>query len=222
MANTTTVRGKRSTERTSPAKKSPTANGRTVGGKGRLIATFDDRTEFAGEVRKADAEQSGPVRAVVKIEGVHKAVAGAREWLPFTVRLYFYAGEQTVRMVHTIVFDGDEQKDFLRGLGLVFEVPMREEVHNRHVRFSGEGDGLWAEPLQPLTGRRSLRGNAYANQLAGKRVPNRAEVDPRGQELMRDWAVWDSFTFGDLASPRIGYPHRGRGRAAPHSPAGFR
>jgi hypothetical protein len=168
-------------------------DGRTVGGKGRLIATLDDRTEFAGEVRKADAEQSGPIRAVVKIEGVHKAVAGAREWLPFTVRLYFYAGEQTVRLVHTIVFDGDEQKDFLRGLGLVFEVPMREEVHNRHVRFSGEGDGLWAEPLQPLTGRRSLRGNAYANQLAGKRVPNRAEVDPRGQELMRDWAVWDSF-----------------------------
>ena len=54
-------------------------------------------------------------------------------------------------MVHTFVFDGDEQKDFIRGLGLVFAVPMREQVHNRHVRFSGEDDGLWAEPVQPLT-----------------------------------------------------------------------
>ncbi len=54
-----------------------------------------------------------------------------------------------MRLVHTIVYDGDEKKDFIRGLGVSFAVPMREQVHNRHVRFSGAGDGLWAEPVQP-------------------------------------------------------------------------
>ena len=68
---------------------------------------------------------------------MHKAEAGTREWLPFTVRLYFYGGQAAVRMVHTIVFDGDQEKDFIRGLGVDFAVPMREQVHNRHVRFSG-------------------------------------------------------------------------------------
>ena len=86
-----------------------------------------------------------------------------------------------VRLVHTIVFDGDHEKDFIKGLGLAFAVPMREQVHNRHVRFSGEGDGLWAEPVQPLTGRR-LRsvdgGSAYADQLAGKRIPNKEQFNP--------------------------------------------
>jgi len=161
------------------------------------VCTLDDRSAFTSSIRKVTVEQTGPVRAVVKIEGVHKAETGAREWLPFTVRLYFYAGLEQVRLVHTIVFDGDDQKDFIRGLGVAFSVPMREQIHNRHVRFSGEGDGLWAEPIEPASGRPLVlpgsRGNAYPDQLAGKRIPNKEAFDQRGQKLLADWAVWDAF-----------------------------
>jgi hypothetical protein len=125
-------------------------------------------------------EQSGPVRAVVKIEGMHKAERGERAWLPFVVRMYFYGGREEVRLVHTFVFDGDAEKDFIRGLGLRFAVPMREQVHNRHVRFAGDGEGVWAEPVQPLTGRRVLAGHAFETQLAGERddaVPERGSGD---------------------------------------------
>ena len=168
------------------------------------------------------------MRAVVKIEGVHKAEKGTREWLPFTLRLYFYAGQEAVRLVHTVVFDGDEQKDFIRGLGMVFAVPMREQVHNRHLRFSGEATGLWAEPLQPLTGRRMLslagRGNVYADQLAGRRIPNREEFDAAGQKLMADWATWDAFKLVQSTAdgfkiqkrtnPQSSWPDAGAGRRA--------
>jgi hypothetical protein len=37
-------------------------------------------------------------------------------------------GDQPVRLVHTIVYDGDQNKDFIRGLGVVFDVPMREQI----------------------------------------------------------------------------------------------
>ena len=186
-------------------------DGREVGRQGRLVCIVQDgpdgeadsaprREKFSGKIAKVTVEQSGPVRAVLKIEGVHKAVAGAREWLPFTVRLYFYAGQEAVRMVHTIVYDGDEQKDFIRGLGVEFAVPLREEVQNRHVRFSGEGAGLWAEPVQPLVGRGiqgvfdpAVVGNAYPEQLAGRRVPNRPQLSERAQSLLDDWVVWDSY-----------------------------
>ena len=137
-----------------------TIEGRVVARDGRLACTLEDRStagvlrfpEFTSDIKKVTVEQSGPVRAVVKIEGMHKN--GTREWLPFTVRLYFYGGTEAVRLVHTIVFDGDQERDFIKGLGLAFAVPMREQVHNRHVRFAGEGDGLWSEPVQPATGRR--------------------------------------------------------------------
>ena len=218
---------------------SMTIGGRVVAREARLVCTLEDRSElesnrtirledFVSQVKKVTAEQSGPVRAVVKIEGIHKAEKGKREWLPFTLRLYFYAGQEAVRLVHTVVFDGDEQKDFIRGLGMVFAVPMREQVHNRHLRFSGEATGLWAEPLQPLTGRRMLslagRGNVYADQLAGRRIPNREEFDAAGQKLMADWATWDAFklvqstadgfTIQKRTNPQSSWLDGGAGRRA--------
>jgi hypothetical protein len=174
-----------------------TMDRRVVADKASLICTLKEGARFSSAVRKVTVEQAGPVRAVVKIEGVHKADSGAREWLPFVVRLYFYAGLEQVRLIHTIVFDGDDQKDFISGLGVAFSVPMREEVHNRHVRFAGEGDGLWSEPVEPLTGRRSLmvpgQGGAFADQLAGKRIPNRETFNASGRKLIDDWANWDAY-----------------------------
>ena len=200
---------------------SMTMEGRVVARQGRLLCTLEDHTNpdmvrldhFTGSIKKVTVEQTGPVRAVVKIEGTHKADKGAREWLPFTVRLYFYGGQADVRMVHTIIFDGDQEKDFIRGLGVAFQAPMREEIHNRHVRFSGEGEGLWSEPLEPLTGARGLTppgaaagggrggpgaggppgGEMYALQLSGQRVPAKAQFNQQGQTLLNNWAVWDSF-----------------------------
>jgi hypothetical protein len=168
-----------------------TIDGRVVARDGRLVCTLDGAPEFTSEIRKVTWEQSGPVRATVKLEGVHKNAS--REWLPFIVRLYFYSGLETIRLVHTIVYDGDHEKDFIRGLGLAFAVPMREQVHNRHVRLSGEGDGLWSEPVQPITGRRNLQGASYPDQLAGKRIANKETFNAAGQKLLTDWAVWDDF-----------------------------
>ncbi len=171
-----------------------TMEGRVVARDGRLICRTD--SEFTSSIRKVTVEQSGLVRAVVKIEGVHKSAA--REWLPFTLRLYFYAGADPVRLVHSIVFDGDDQKDFIRALGVAFTVPMREQVHNRHVRFSGEGEGIWAEPVQPLTGRRFLSPTAFADQLAGKRIANKETFNTAGQKLLSDWAVWNDYRLAQL------------------------
>jgi hypothetical protein len=186
-------------------------DGREVARDGKLVCILQEgpdgdplssptKEKFVSTVQKITVEQSGPVRAVVKFEGMHKGLQKGREWLPFVVRLYFYAGQENVRMVHSIIYDGDESKDFIRGVGVVFSVPMREQIHNRHVRFSGEGQGLWSEPIQPMIGRggrfvANPTGGAdvYPDQIAGKRVPNKEQFDPRGQTLLSDWAVWDDF-----------------------------
>ena len=84
----------------------------------------------------------------------------ARRWLPFTLRLYFYAGSDSLRVLHTIVFDGDESKDFIRGIGLRFSAPLTDALHDRHVRFVGEQDGLFAEAVRGLTGLRRDPGQA--------------------------------------------------------------
>jgi hypothetical protein len=135
------------------------------------------REKFGCQVKKVTVEQNGPVRAVVRFEGVHKGTKSGREWLPFTVRAYFYAGQTAVRLVHTITFDGDQEKDFLRGLGVQFAVPLREEPRNRTVRFAGADKGIWSEPLQP--------GGGSVAQETGQPFTGRGEFAMN--------AIWDDF-----------------------------
>ncbi len=83
-------------------------------------------------------------------------------------------------MVHSFVYDGDQNKDFIRALGVRFDVPMREALYNRHVAFSCADGGVWSEPVQPLVGRRILTlgktGNGESSlqqqQMEGKRIPS--------------------------------------------------
>jgi len=150
-------------------------DGREIARDGRLVCRSENRTDpsvvrveaFTGEITSVTVEQSGPVRAVVKIEGRH--AGGGRTWMPFVVRLYFHAGGDMVRLMHTVIFDGDAQKDFIAGLGVTFAVPLRGPLHDRHVRFSGQDDGLFAEAVRGITGLRRDPGAAVKEaQLAGR------------------------------------------------------
>ncbi|MDR1672554.1 MAG: hypothetical protein LBS09_03700 [Bacteroidales bacterium] len=179
---------------------------------GKLLCMLEDRSgnrnvlhyeDFEGEIKKVILEQAGPVRATVKVEGVHKAVNGAREWLPFTVRFYIYDNTEAVKMVHTILFDGDQFKDFIKGLGVSFDVPLREEIQNRHVRFSGADGGVWGEAVQPLIGRGALnanRENMPFLQASGQRVQDKAALTEQGRTTIANLASWDDFTLSQLTS----------------------
>ncbi|HUJ11386.1 MAG TPA: hypothetical protein VL171_15325 [Verrucomicrobiae bacterium] len=182
-------------------------DGRVVGEDGRLVCILEDRSdyrtnhttreiEFVSRIKSAALEQAGPVRAVVRIEGEHWSAAANRRWLPFTVRLYFFAGLDSIRLVHSFVFDGDQEKDFIRGLGIRFTVPMREEVHNRHVRFGGD-TGMFAEPVRIIAGRRIPSLDLYREQVAGKRIPNLDQL-PR-KENVAMMAVWDDYKLVQMS-----------------------
>ncbi len=157
-------------------------------------------TPYTSKINRISVERAGHIRAVIRIDGTH--TDGTREWLPFTVRLYFYAGSSQVKMVHTFIYDGDQDTDFLKGLGIRFGVPLREALYNRHVFFAGAGEGTWAEPVQPLTGRRVLQldGDAtlYAQQIEGKRIPPYESFDEKGKNLIDNWVAWDSYRLSQL------------------------
>lgn len=199
-------------------------DGREVARAGRLVAIaqrgaepetgpMPRRDRYTSRVDKVTVEQSGPVRAVLKVDGVHQAVAGKRAWLPFSVRLYFYAGQQAIRMVHTLTYDGDQERDFIRGVGLAFDVPLREPTWNRHVRFAGQDGGLWSEPIQP--------GAGNAEQQAGRPIAGGKfyAADPHNQ-----YAVWsdyrlsqptpDGFTIRKRTGERSTWVFAGGGKRA--------
>ncbi|MFD2163420.1 hypothetical protein ACFSJU_13515 [Paradesertivirga mongoliensis] len=155
--------------------------GKETATKGRLVLLCQDKTEpgddgtirteqFIGEISSVVVEQKGNVRSVVKLEGRHTNTQGTG-WLSFIIRLYFYAGAESVRIMHTIIYDGDENKNFIKGIGLRFSVPLQEELHNRHVRFVGEGNGVFAEGVRGLSGLRHGPGReASLAQVDGKKA----------------------------------------------------
>ncbi|MGN6421686.1 MAG: exo-rhamnogalacturonan lyase family protein [Asticcacaulis sp.] len=160
-------------------------------------ASFEDKpdlkqTAYDGAVEKVVLEQQGPVRSVIRLEGHH--TDGSRQWLPFTVRLYFYAGSDAVRIVHSFIFDGDETKDFIKGLGVVAQAPMTDELYNRHIRFSGQKDGVWGEAVRSLTGLRRDPGKAAREaQIAGKHVEP-SMIAPSVGDTLGMSPYWNDFT----------------------------
>ena len=187
-------------------------------------ASADDvqvrQEKFEGLLAKVTVEQRGPVRAVVRLEGKHSN--GKRGWLPFTLRFYFYAGSDALRVLHTIVFDGDESQDFIRGIGLRFSTPLTDALHDRHVRFVGEQDGLFAEAVRGLTGLRRDPGKpAREAQIAGSAVP---AIAPVAEKLLQyipafgDWTLLqpnaNSFTIRKRTADGHAWLDSGQGRRA--------
>ncbi len=176
---------------------------------------------FAGEIAQVAVENHGPVRAVVKITGRHAHCSG-RRWLPFTLRLYFYAGEESIRVLHTFVFDGDEARDFIRGIGLRFDVPLRDPLHDRHIRFAGENDGVFGEAVRGLTGlRRDPGAKARDAQVAGLAVTAIAPALDKSLELIPAFGDWtllqpnaDSFQIRKRTAPGHAWLDSNRGRRA--------
>ena len=144
-------------------------------------------------------ERSGNVSAVVKVEGHHLSNE-KRQCLPFTLRLYFWKGSEQVKLVHSFVYDGDEHRDNISSLGIRFNVPLRDELYNRHVAFATDnGDGVWAEPVQPLTGRRWLSDpQAERRQLQGERIAAYESFNAIDRQLLDNWAAWDGYRLSQL------------------------
>jgi hypothetical protein len=205
--------------------------GREVARNARLTAIVEDRSKldsdgilreepFTSLVQKVTIEQSGPIRAVVKIDGIHVAKSG-RKLLPFSVRLYFFAGVAPIRIVHSFIYDGDSSKDFIKGLGLAFTVPFKEEKQNRHICFVGDGDGVWDQPVQMLPGYRTQTGpevaSLYQPQLNGQRIPNFAALTQQTQNALITVPVWgdaklsqtgpDSFTLDKRTTAAASWLH---------------
>jgi hypothetical protein len=135
-----------------------------------MIETVDEHEDytskmisrFLGETRHTVLEESGPLRVVVKLEGVHigsiggtKSKKDSREVFPFQVRLYFYAGSDEVKVVHSFKFNINEEKEFLNGIGIEFRFAASGEQFNRHVGFTGE-TGMFYEGVQGM-----YRGHGY-------------------------------------------------------------
>ncbi|UKS25357.1 hypothetical protein LOZ80_27720 [Paenibacillus sp. HWE-109] len=156
---------------------------------------------FSGEVTSVMIEQMGPSRVVLMVEGGHLSRAGNRSWLPFRLRLYFYANQASIRIVHTFLFDGNPQEDFVKGLGISFGLPLTAPLYNRYVRFAGD-TGFFSESPRHLSTWRTkgVYTDMFRQQQAGEPIVFDPEKDANFKRLLDDSASWDSYKLTQLSA----------------------
>lgn len=181
-------------------------DGQTIGSNGKLIV-IKERQEFnqnsgvirqekmSGKIMSAQVEQTGPIRSVVKIEGIHMD-DNHNEQFPFIFRLYFYRDMSEIRMVHTFIYDGDEAIDFIKGIGVEFQGHFKGNAWNRNIQVAGD-QGMYSEPGQLLLTRRHRDADGlYDRQIAGETV----HIDGELKEHVSDNATWNDFKISQLSS----------------------
>jgi len=148
--------------------------------------------KLSGITEQVTLEESGPLRAVVKLEGYHHNERYSLQRFPFVVRLYFYAESDEVKIVHSFIYDGDQQIDFLKGLAVQFHVQAEGELWNRHIGFTGD-TGMFYEAVQPLYTMRSIHPLYEKQQLEGQFVELNVAEHAQLIENVRDNAAWNHF-----------------------------
>ncbi|WP_409456549.1 hypothetical protein [Sphingobacterium sp.] len=141
-----------------------------------------NRTTWQSHIEKTVVENSGNQRVLIRVEGTHRY--GEQKKIPFIVRFYLYDKSPTIKVIHTFLYDGDEQRDFIKGIGMSVVMPLHDTpTYNRYIRFVGEDGEFFSEAVKGLTGLRRDPGNEVRkHQLEGKEVKweNIAEAVKKG------------------------------------------
>lgn len=189
-----------------------TAAGKTVGQNGKLVlhsqSDIDDKAatyfDFRSNIENVTVTQpsSSNVRALVTVRGKHRSEDSHVDWLPFIARFYLYANSESIRLIHTVVFDGKSDGDFVTGIGVRFEVPLAgEELYNRHIRLAGDEGGLLSEAVQGITGLRRDPGEAIRSaQFEGRETPSLDTWDNRTSNRLQWIPAWNDYSLTQLSA----------------------
>ncbi len=154
-----------------------------------------------GITDKVTIEQCSNVRCVVKIEGKH-AREGKEAVADFIVRLYIYKGVPKIEISYTMIYTGDCQEDYVKGIGIKTDIPMEGELYNRHIRMGGDTGFYVDGPINLASTRTPPAYRHLQNEFyAGRYVTLDRKADERYFDfIVDDLAVWGNYKLVQNAS----------------------
>ncbi|KAH7018559.1 uncharacterized protein B0I36DRAFT_253759 [Microdochium trichocladiopsis] len=191
-----------------------TASGKTVGTDGVLVLLAQSaiaEEDAAGEqpaksqlnsvIEDVAVSKDNSVRTLVTIKGKHEPISGdGPGWLPFTVRFYLYKNSEAIKVLHTLTYDGTASQNFIVGIGIRFDVPLSDELYNRHIRLSSADGGLLNEAVKGITGLRRDPGQAVRTaQYEGKATPDTSTWDTRVTTRLQWIPNWNDYSLTQLS-----------------------
>ena len=152
---------------------------------------------YIGDIKEVSVEEDGPIHCVITIKGIHKNEKTGIEKLPFIVRIGFGYDSDRLSFTHTFLYDGDENKDYLKAIGMRFYSSISGENYNRHVKF-GVDHGVFHESLnQLLSWRPRIPENIYKAQMDGEKLElsNDIEAEATVINAAHQMPIWGCYTM---------------------------
>ncbi len=153
---------------------------------------------YDGVIDRLVLEETGPVQTIFRFEGIHVCREGSHKGekkIPFVIRVFIAALADEITFQHTFLYDGDENKDFLKGIGIEFESPVSGELYNRHVKFTGDNGVFHEVCMQLQAWRPRIPENLYERQIGGEKI------DRKVLDLCREEGLIENIRFIEDNSP---------------------
>ena len=161
--------------------------------------------DYEGRIESVTIEETGSILTVVKYEGVHVCKASDKKEdlkIPFILRMFVGTAAGEIRFQHTFLYDGDENKDFLKGIGIVFESPISGPLYNRHVKFLTDAGALHEVSLPLQSWRPRIPEALYIRQMEGKFVTDEdfalckdPEIKEKIETITENAPHWDTWSM---------------------------
>lgn len=158
------------------------------GGKGRI------EKEYISHIQETVLEEEGSEQVIVRFGGCHMAADGECR-IPFVVRMKIGADCERLDFVHTFLYDGDEDTDFLKGIGIRCKAPLSGPFYNRHVKFMGDY-GVFHESVAELVSwKPRVPAGLYESQMKGNALCLTGEEEATVNEILQAMPFWSEYTF---------------------------
>jgi len=148
--------------------------------------------EYFSRIYRVTEEERGPLLVVVKLEGVHTNKEG-EEKIPFCLRIKVGLNNQKIDFVHTLFYNGDENRDFLQGLGIRFVLPMDGPAYNRHVKFTGDHGCFHETAAQLSTWKPHMDEKVYQKQMSGENPESELQDPEIVEEVLSNMPFWNEY-----------------------------
>lgn len=148
--------------------------------------------KYRGRIDLVTIEEQGQLECIVKYEGTHVDEEGT-EKMPFIIRMKLAYNCPNLEFTHTFLYDGDEDKDFLKGLGIVFDMPLSGAIYNRHIKVTGDY-GVFHESMAHLISWiPRVPVHIYESQMQGKLLALEGEELALVNKVLQDMPFWSEY-----------------------------
>ncbi|MBR6358558.1 MAG: hypothetical protein IKS11_02825 [Lachnospiraceae bacterium] len=153
-------------------------------------ARFDHTYEGVSD--HVEIEEAGSLQYIFKFTGSHVDKDGNKK-LPFIIRMKVQYMCETLQFTHTFVYDGDENKDFLKGLGISFKKPMSGPLYNRHIKVTSD-HGVFHEGVITLCSWKPRVPEGFAEaQIRGDVLKPEGQALTDMEKIIEATPYWDTY-----------------------------